>query len=170
MSLQTFNIAVFSEDSSELLHRLITLFSRRKLRLGGITVCETEMKKVFRYTFVVRENEDKIKRLIGQLEKQVEVISARYYKENEVVSQELALIKLAWNEESYLAIEQAIRHHSARILAVTKDFLVVEMTGTSTAIDDLHKALQSYNILEYSSSGPVAVTRPMGKLENLNMN
>ncbi len=167
MNKQTFNIAVFSEDSSELLHRLITLFSRRKLRLGGITVCETEMKNVFRYTFVVQETEDKVRRLIGQLEKQVEVISARFYKEDEVVSQELALIKLAWTDQSYLAIEQVIRHHAARILAVTKDFLVVEMTGTSTAIDDLHKALQSYEILEYSSSGPVAVTRPMGKLDQV---
>lgn len=160
-----FTLSIFTEDRIGLLNRITIIFTRRHINIQSITASESEVKGVFRYTIVVTEEEDLVKKLIGQIEKQVEVLKAFYHVENEIIGRELAIYKL-----SSKALTQGeeftklLNKHHARIVSVHADYLTVEKTGDDAEIKNLFQELAPYEVLEFACSGRVAVTKPMKTL------
>ena len=64
----------FTEDIVGLLNRVTIVFTRRKINIESIAASDSELKGIHRYTIVVTESEDTVKKVTLQLEKQVEVI------------------------------------------------------------------------------------------------
>ncbi len=161
MSLnKSLTISVFSESRAGILHKITTAFSRRKINIISLTVSECEVEGVFRYTIEVEEQEDSIRKLVLQLEKQVEVIKAFYHYENELVSQEIALFKIPISAIAAGKAEKILREHNARVLTLEADYAVIEKTGYRREIMALYQELESMPILEYASSGKVAISKP----------
>lgn len=165
MKQPTINISVFTENTVGILNRITIVFTRRHINIESITASETEVPAIYRYTIVVRESEDLVKKVVGQLEKQIDVFKAFYHFDDQVVYQELALIKTATDHVRFPELEQIIRKHNARILAVSVEFVVFETTGHPEVIENLLMDLSSFELLEFARSGRVAVTKPMKKLE-----
>jgi acetolactate synthase-1/3 small subunit len=166
MEKQRYNISVFTENTIGILNRLTIIFTRRHINIDSITASETEVEDVYRYTIVVRETEDLVKKVVAQLEKQVEVLKAFYHADADIVYQELALVKTAMDDAKMPELEQLIRKHNARMLAVSSEYVVFELTGHEQAIQQLVKDLRAFKVLEFSRSGRVAVTKPMKTLES----
>ena len=66
---QQITIAVFSENKAGLLHRVTTSFTRRKINIESLTVSESEIPGIHRYTIVVEITEDEAIKLVHALEK-----------------------------------------------------------------------------------------------------
>lgn len=167
MEKQSFNISVFTENTVGILNRLTVVFTRRHINIHSITASETEEEDVYRYTIVVTESEAQVKKVIGQLERQIDVIRAFYHADAEVVYQELALVKVAFESSRMEELEGIIRANNARLIALTAEFVVFELTGHESAIQALLQALRTFDILEFSRSGRVAVTKPMKTLKTV---
>ena len=95
MEKQEFTITVYTENQVGLLHRITTIFTKRKINLESLTTSESEIEGIHRFTIAVTETEEQVIKVVKQIEKQVEVLKADYYKRKEVVQQELALNKIA---------------------------------------------------------------------------
>ena len=113
-----------------ILNRVTIIFTRRKMNIDSIAASESEINGIHRYTIVVTETEDLVKKVVLQLEKQIEVIKAVYHEDPEIIYQEIALYKvptdvLANGGEA----EQIVRAHFARVLSVEPEFTVLEKTG-----------------------------------------
>ena len=89
-----YTISVFTEDQVGLLNRVTIIFTRRKINIESIAASDSEVANVHRYTIVITETEDMLKKVVLQLEKQVEIIKAFYHEDADVVYQELALYKI----------------------------------------------------------------------------
>ena len=130
MEKKRFTISVFTEDVVGLLNRVSIIFTRRKINVESITASESEIKGIHRYTIVVSETKDQIKKVVGQLEKQVEIVKAVFHSDDEIVYQEIALFKV---KTGVLAsggqAEKIVRSHNARVLSVETEFTVLEKTG-----------------------------------------
>jgi acetolactate synthase-1/3 small subunit len=117
---------------------------------------------------VVSETEDKIKKIVGQLEKQVEIVKAVFHSEEEIVYQEIALYKV---KTEVLAsggqAEKIVRFHNARVLSVETEFTVLEKTGHKEETQQLFDELEPFGILEFVRSGRVAITKPMRTLSSI---
>jgi acetolactate synthase I/III small subunit len=164
--IKVYNISIFTENSIGMLNRITIIFTRRHLNIETITASESEIKGVYRYTIVSKMSENQVKKVIGQIEKQVEVLKAFYHLDEEVVYQEIALYKvptyvLANGKEA----ERIVRAHNARILTVESDFAIIEKTGHKADLVALFNELEPFGILEYVKSGRVAITKPMKTLE-----
>lgn len=156
----TFTIAVYTENQIGLLHRVTTIFTRRHINIESLTVSESEVEGVHRYTIVVNATEVQIKKLVGQLEKQIEIIRARYYLTESTIYQEVALYKISSQAmENGALLERIIRENHARILCVERDCLIIEKTGHQDETRKLFKLLEPFTILEFVRSGRVALTR-----------
>lgn len=160
-----FTISVFTEDHIGLMNRVCVAFTRRHINIESIAVSESEIDGIHRYTLVVKESYDCVRKLVAQLEKQVEVFKAFFHETSEVVHQEIALYKvptaaLAAGKEA----EKIVRSHNARLLSVETDFTVVEKTGHSYETQQLLKELEPYGVLEFVRSGRIAITKPMKEL------
>lgn len=165
---QRFTLSVFTEDQVGLLNRVTIIFTRRKINIESIAASDSEVEHVHRYTIVVTETEDMVKKIVLQLEKQVEIIRAFYHADDEIVYQEIALYKLptailAAGKEA----EKIVRAHHARVLAVESNFTVIEKTGHKEETQALFNDLVPYGILEFVRSGRIAITKPMKTLTSI---
>ena len=95
-----------------------------------MTTSQSEINDVFRFVIIVKLDEEGVKKLINQIEKQVDVIRAFYHTDEETIFQESALYKVkssALFEERH--IQNIIKDSHANIVTVSPEYFVIEKTG-----------------------------------------
>jgi acetolactate synthase-1/3 small subunit len=166
MENNTYNISVFTENSVGMLNRITIIFTRRNINIESITASESEIEGIHRYTIVVNELKEVVRKVVSQIEKQIDVVKAFYHSDDEVVYQEIALYKLPTNMlASGGDAERIVRAHHARILTIESEFTILEKTGYQEEIKDLFTELKPFGLLEFVRSGRVAISKPMKTLE-----
>lgn len=155
-----FIITVYSENHIGLLTRITIVFTRRKINIDSLTVSESAIKGIFKFTIVIQETEAQTKKVVGQLEKQVDVLKAFFHTNEEMIFQEIALYKVPI-EPIYESdtIEKIVRRNGARILEITKDYVVIERTGHKDETQALFEELNHFKVMQFIRSGRVAITR-----------
>ena len=109
-----------------------------------------------------------MRKIIGQIEKQVEVIKAYFHKEEDTIYQESCIFKMRSNllfDERQ--IQNIIKESNARIVTVNKDFFVIEKSGRKEEIEELHTKLNAFEIMQFSRSGRIAVTKDEMKISQM---
>jgi len=165
MTTTEFTITVFTENHAGLLQRVVSIFTRRNLNIDSLTTSKSSMEGIHRFTIVTRVTEDMVIKLVAQLEKQVDVLKAFYYTNDEIVQQEIALYKVptaAFMDGD--TVESLVRSHNARILSIEKEYVVIEKTGHTHETEALLHDLKQIGIYEFVRSGRVAVVKPMERL------
>ncbi len=155
-----FIITIFSENHIGLLNRITINFTRRKINIESLTVSESALKGISKFTIVVKETEDKVRKVVSQLEKVVEVLKAFYHTNEEMIHQEIALYKVS-TEALYESdqIEKIARNAGARILEITREYTVIEKTGHKHETQELFELLNQFGVMQFIRSGRVAITR-----------
>ena len=159
-----YTISVFTENRIGLLNRITIIFTRRRMNIEDLTVCESELKGVHRYTISIRSTRVQAEKLTAQVLRLVDVLKAFLHDENETVSLELALYKLKTDPELETRAERLAIQHEARVLERNPDFLLLGKTGSRSETQALLEQLRPLGVLEFSRSGPVVITRPMKPL------
>lgn len=160
-----FTISVFTENKIGLLHRITVIFTRRHINIDSMTVSESEVKGVSRFTIVVHCSLELIKKIHKQLEKQIGVLKAFYFLEEEIVYQEIALYKVPTIAFAHgNDVENLIRKHNAHILTVEPEYIIIEKAGHKDETQDLFNKLVPYGILQFARSGRVAVSKQIKEL------
>lgn len=157
---QEFIITVYSENHIGLLSRITLIFTRRKMNIESLTVSESAIPGVFKFTIVVKETRDRVGKVVGQLEKVVDVMKAFYHTNDEMIYQEIALYKVpieALYESDH--VEKMVRKASARILEITREYVVIEKTGHKEETQALFEDLNQFKVLQFIRSGRIAITR-----------
>jgi len=145
--------------------RVVSVFTRRHLNISSLNASESSIEGIYRFTIVVTVTEEMVQKLVGQLDKQIDVIKSFYYEKKDVVYQELALYKVPTHIFSNGdKVEQLIRSHNARILSVEPEYIVIEKTGHEHELKALLAELEKVGIYEFVRSGRVAITKPMEQL------
>lgn len=163
---KTYTVSVFTENSIGMMNRITIIFTRRHLNIDSITASESEVKGVFRYTIVLRTSKEQVEKVIGQLERLIDVLKAFAHEDSQIVHQEIALYKIRTEMLTDGDVEKVIREHHARILTVDPKFMVIEKTGHVEETQLLFEKLQPFGMLEFARSGRVAVTKPMKELSS----
>lgn len=157
---QEYIITVFSENHIGLLTRITIVFTRRKVNIESLTVSESAIPGVFKFTIVIRSTPEQIQKIVSQIEKQIDVLKAFYHTNEEMVYQEIALYKVpieALYESD--SVERMVRNAGARILEITREYVVIEKTGHKEETQALFEELNKFRVLQFIRSGRVAITR-----------
>ena len=173
MEKKNFTVSVYTENNPGLLSRIAAIFLKRHINIESITVSKSEVKEVMRFIIVVDVTEDKIKKVVGQIEKQIEVIKAYYHTDEEMIFQETALYKVRTSDfEKDLKLEDFLKGTKARVVTVTPEFFVIEKTGKRDETESLYEKLKPYGIMQFVRSGRIAVSKEemqiSGMLEKFN--
>ena len=165
---QLFAISVYTENNIGLLNRISAIFQRRHINIESLNTSPSEIDGVSRFTIVVNMTEVNIKKIIGQIEKQVEVIKAYYHTLDEIIYQISGLFKikseLLFEERQ---IQNIIKESNARIVTVNKEFFVLEKSGRKEEIAELHDKLSVFGIMQYTRSGLIGVTKDEMRISEL---
>jgi acetolactate synthase-1/3 small subunit len=160
MNKQEFTITVYTENHIGLLVRIATMFSRRKINIESLNTSPSEEEGIHRFTIVINEFEEVVRKLARQIEKQVEVLKAYYNTNDEIVWQELALYKVSTDEiAEKVQVERLLREHGARAVVIRKDYTVFETSGHREETDKLVAVLAPYGLIEFVRSARVAIIK-----------
>ncbi|HVM88468.1 MAG TPA: acetolactate synthase small subunit [Puia sp.] len=160
MQKQEFTITVYTENQIGLLNRIAIIFSRRKINIESLNTSPSEIESVHRFTIVINETEDVVRKLCRQIEKQVEVLKAYYNTNEEIVWQELALYKVPTAViAEKVKVERLLHEYGARAVAIRTDYIVFETSGHREEIESLIKALEPYGLIEFVRSARVAIIK-----------
>ena len=168
MKKTKYTVSIYSENNLGLLTRIATIFLKRHINIESLTVSGSEIENVSRFIIVVEITEEQVKKILGQIEKQVEVIKAYYHTNEECIFLQSALFKIKSNllfEERQ--IQNIIKNSNAQIVTVSPEFFVIEKSGRREEIDALYEDLASYGIMQFVRSGRISVTKEEMKISEL---
>ena len=158
--IQLFTVSIYTENNVGLLNRISAIFQRRKINIESINSSISEIDGVSRWSIVVAVSETQIRKIIGQIEKQVEVIKAYYHGDEETIYQESCLFKIKSDllfEDRQ--IQNIIKESNARIVTVNRQFFVLEKSGRKEEVELLYRELKPFGIMQFVRSGRISVTK-----------
>lgn len=166
--IKQYTVSVYTENNIGLLNRISAIFQRRHINIESLNTSPSEIEGVSRFTIVINITESQMKKIQGQIEKQVEVIKAYYHTEDETIYQESCLFKiksdLLFDERQ---IQNIIKESNARIVTVNKEFFVLEKSGRIQEIELLYRELSAFGIMQFTRSGRIAVTKDEMKISTM---
>lgn len=157
---QKFTVSVYTENNIGILNRLSAIFLKRHINIESMTVSRSEIEHVHRFTFVIIVTKSFVKKVVGQLEKQIEVIRAFYHTDDEIIYQETALFKLSTKYLYDEKIQEKLKLRRAHIVTISERYFVIERTGSKEDIDVMYKKLKPFELLQFVRSGRIAITKP----------
>ena len=165
---KNYTISIYTENSVGLLNRISAIFQKRHINIISITSSASEIKNVSRFVIVVNLSKEVVKKVVNQIEKQIEVIKAFFHTDEETIFQESALYKVASRslfEERH--IQNIIKNSHAKIVTVNTEFFVIEKTGFRHETEQLYKDLAPYGLLQFVRSGRISVSKAPMKIKEL---
>ena len=153
MDKTLYTLIVHSENFAGLLNQVTAVFTRRQINIESLNVSASSIKGVHKYTITAWTDKDTI-------EKEIDVLQAHYFTEDEIYFHEIALYKVSMPEfQSQPEASKVIRRYNARIVEVNPVFAIVEKNGISEEITSLYEELSALNcVLQFVRSGRVAIT------------
>jgi len=157
---QEYTLTVYTENHIGLLNRIAIIISRRKINVESLNTSPSEVPGIHRFNIVIHETEEVVRKLVRQIEKQVEVLKAYFNTNDEIVWQELALYKVPTDEVAEkLKVERLLREHGARAVVIRKDYTIFETSGHREETDKLVEVLEPYGLIEFVRSARVAIIK-----------
>ena len=164
---KTFTVSIYTENNVGLLNRVSAIFLKRHININSLTTSRSEIEDVNRFVIVANMTETQVRKIVTQLEKQIEVIRAYYHTDEETVFQESALFKISTEHLYDELIQRKLKFRQANIVTITEDFFVIEASGSKEHVDKLYDRLKPYGLMQFVRSGRIAVTREKMEISEL---
>lgn len=153
-------ISTIVEHKPGVLYNVSNLFRCRGFNIDSISVGSAEELGLARMTIMVRGDDRTIEQVVKQLNKLIDVIKVTRLDPENIVTRELALIKV--NAPSTKARSDIINYAEifrARVVDVSSESLMMEITGTSDKIDAFISLMKPFGVKEVARTGITALSR-----------
>ncbi len=147
------------EDKPGVLNEMASLFRRRGFNIESIAVGHSEVPHLSRMTIVVNGADAMVEQVRKQLDKLVDVVKVSDITSDDIVSRELALIKVKTTSSTRSEIIEIADIFRANIVDVGADSVTIEITGDEDKINSLLNLLRGFGIREITRTGCIAMTR-----------
>ena len=152
-------LSVLVENKPGVLSRVAGLFTRRGYNIDSLAVSPTEDAHMSRMTIAVDASRFPVEQMTKQLDKLVNVIKIRDMDPDNMVSRELALMKVAADARTRSEVIQLVEIFEARIIDVTPESLTIQVTGESDELINFEQLLRPFGLIELVKTGVVALGR-----------
>ena len=157
--LHTF--VAYVEDLPGVLTRVASLFRRLNININSLTVGRSERAGLSRMTIVCEASAEAGHRIRASLFKLENVVDVDDIAQSANVTRELALIKVGATVRNRSQIFELVEVFRVRIVDLTAESLMIEMTGVESKIEGLIEVLRESEspILEICRSGKMTMRR-----------
>ena len=155
-------ITALVQDRPGVLNRVSSMFRRRGFNIASLAVGHSEQPGLSRMTFVVEGDDRVVEQVTKHLHKLIDVIKVADISDQNIVSRELALVRVSSSVQSRSEIMQMVDIFRAKIVDVATDSLIVEVTGDEDKVNSLIDLLNSFGVQEVMRTGTVAMNRGLG--------
>ena len=152
-------LSVLVENKPGVLSRVAGLFTRRGYNIDSLAVSPTEVEDRSRMTITVDASRFPVEQITKQLDKLIHVIKSRDRDPENMVSRELALVKVQADAQTRSEVIQLVEIFDARIIDVTPESLTIQVTGESDELVNFEQLLRPFGLIELVKTGVVALGR-----------
>lgn len=157
MNRRAFSILV--ENTPNVLSHVSGLFSRRGYNIDSISAGVTADPRFTRITIVASGDELILEQIEKQLAKLEDVVDIKTLKDGDSVCRELILVKIRAKDTDRQAIISVVDIFRAKVVDVTQDSMVIELTGNQSKLDAFLGLVEGYEILELARTGITGLNR-----------
>ncbi len=155
-------ITALVQDRPGVLNRVSSMFRRRGFNIASLAVGHSEDPELSRMTFVVEGDDRVVEQVTKHLHKLIDVIKVSDISDQNIISRELALIRVKANVQTRSEIMQIVDIFRANIVDVAAESLIVEVSGDEAKVDSLQELLKSFGVVEVMRTGTIALNRGAG--------
>ncbi len=152
-------ISVLVENKFGVLTRVAGLFSGRGYNIDTLNVAPTQEADTSRMTIVTRGDDATLDQIVKQLNKLVNVLEVRDFREGEYVDRELLLVKVGVDAKTRAEIMQIADIFRAKIVDVQPKSLTIEITGNESKVEKFLALMTTFGVKELTRTGKVALPR-----------
>ena len=157
----TRTLSILVENRFGVLSRIAGLFSARGYNIESLTVARTADPTLSRITMVVRCEPLLAQQILRQVEKLPNTVEAADLTDTNCVERELVLVRVHATEGKRTALLTEAEIFRARVVTVTPENYVFEVTGDSGKIEAFLDVVRPYGIDEMIRTGQVALRRTL---------
>ena len=162
-------ISILVDNQANVLTRVSSLFGRRGFNIDSLTVSATNDPKLSRITVVFTGTEQGLHQIITQTAK-LEVVKRIFTLDsNDSIYRELLLLKVKADKEERSAIKEVVEIYRGRIVDLSKNSLIIELTGTSDKLDAFMDMMSCHEISEVCRTGITGIGRGASWHEGVDM-
>ena len=158
-------ISVLVENEFGVLARIAGLFSGRGYNIDSLTVSETLEPGVSRMTIVTMGNERVIEQILKQLNRLINVIKVDDLTKLPHVERDLIMIKVERGQNREKLLNE-VELYGGRMVDDDGGSYLLEFTGDSASLHKILEALKPFGILDFISSGSLAMAKGKESLED----
>src|SRR3989440_9401217 len=152
-------ISVLVENKFGVLTRIAGLFSGRGYNIDTLNVGPTHDPNTSRMTIVTRGDDATVEQIVKQLNKLVDILQVRDFREGEYVDRELVLIKVTVNSQTRAEVMQITDIFRAKIVDVQPASVTIEITGNESKVEKFLDLMKTFGIAQLTRTGKVALPR-----------
>ncbi len=152
-------LSVLVDNHAGVLTRVASLFGRRGFNIDSLTVSATDDPETSRITIVVHDDAKVLEQIIKQTARLEETQEIFPLNTAQSLLRELLLVKVAADEGNRSAIREIATIYKAKIIDLSPESMVMELTGEPEKIDGFLDVLAAYKIVEMCRTGITALER-----------
>jgi acetolactate synthase-1/3 small subunit len=152
-------ISVLVENKFGVLTRVTGMISGRGFNVDSLNVAPTHDPSVSRITIVLKGDAAALDLCVRQLRKLVSVVDVSEFREDQGVARELVLVKVKADSRTRPEILQIKEIFRAKIVNMTAEALVIEVTGDDEKVSAFLGLLEPFGVLELARTGRLALKR-----------
>jgi len=147
------------QNQPGVLAQISGMLASRGFNIDSLAVGATEVPELARMTFVVRGDDAELEQVRKQLGKVVTVVRVMDISSEDFVERDLMLIKVKASAQQRVEISLMVEMFRARVVDITHDTLVIEVSGTEGKIEAFIELMRPYGIIELARTGRIALVR-----------
>lgn len=152
-------LSILVENTAGVTSRISGLFSRRRYNIDSFSSGVTADPRFTRITIVTSGDELVLEQIEKQLVKLEDVLDIKKLEPDNSVTRELIMVKIRAKDTDRQAILNVTEIFHGKVVDVTHDSMIIELTGKQAKLDSFLDLLQGYEILELARTGLTGLTR-----------
>ena len=152
-------LSLLVDNTAGVLSRIAGLFSRRGYNIDSISAGVTADPRFTRVTVVSSGEEQILEQIEKQLAKLEDVVDIKKLENGSSVTRELILVKVRAKDTERQPILNVTEIFHGKVVDVTHDSMVIELTGHQDKLDAFLDLLSGYEILELARTGLTGLSR-----------
>src|SRR5882672_10806709 len=152
-------ISALVQNQPGVLAHVSGMLATRGFNIDSLAVGETEDPDLSRMTFVVHGDDGVLEQVRKQLDKIVTVVQVQDISGEDFVERDLMLLKVKAPPEKRMEITLLVEMFRARVVDVSSQDLLVEISGQERKIEAFIELMRPYGILELARTGRIALVR-----------
>lgn len=152
-------LSVYVSNKPGVLTRVAQTFARRGYNIESLVVSPGRNDQFSRMSIGVSGDPDMLDQIIKQLMKLVDVVHCIDHTFDNSVVRELGLLKVLCSPDERSEILQIAEHFGCKTVDLTKNSLILMITGSSEKIDALIEMTSGFEVIEMVRTGKVVMAR-----------